>query len=66
MSRVTRRTSAVTLLQQKAEQGKCRPVDEWVGHLLTGQTGKAELLIAFFASVFIDKVSYASVLRGRV
>lgn len=37
-----------------------------MGDLGTGETGKAELVIAFFASVFIDKVSYASVLRGRV
>lgn len=34
--------------------------------LVTGETGEAELLIAFFASVFIDMVSYAFVLRGRV
>lgn len=33
---------------------------------MTGETGEAELLIAFFASVFIDMVSYAFVLRGRV
>ena len=33
---------------------------------MTGETGKAQLLIAFFASVFIDKVSYSSVLRARV
>lgn len=37
-----------------------------MGDLVTGGIGKAEFLIAFFASVFIDKLSYTSVLRGRV
>lgn len=33
---------------------------------MTEETYEAELLIAFFASVFIDKVSYASAFRGKL
>jgi len=40
-----------------AEQGKRGPVAERVCDLVTGETGKVELLIACFASAFIDKVS---------
>lgn len=34
--------------------------------LVTEEIHKVELLIAFFASVFIDKVSYASAFRGKL
>ncbi|CAM5076581.1 unnamed protein product [Eretmochelys imbricata] len=63
MLRVTRRVSS-GMLAIRRNQGKCRPLLNEGGNLVTEDVEKANVLNAFFASVFMNKVSSQTTALG--